>query len=131
MYPDASITGMATNTTTTSLSTLVENRIRLKEQLDSLTEQLKALDEVVIAEFQKEGLSKVETVLGKVNLVQSNTVVWNEEVLEDRLTTAQWNRVTVRKIDKVRLDAEILVGRIDAELVDDAKSIKQSKPFLR
>jgi predicted nuclease with TOPRIM domain len=122
---------MATNTTTTSLSTLVENRIRLKEQLDSLTEQLKALDEVVIAEFQKEGLSKVETVLGKVNLVQSNTVVWNEEVLEDRLTTAQWNRVTVRKIDKVRLDAEILVGRIDAELVDDAKSIKQSKPFLR
>lgn len=120
---------MTTNTET--LNTLTIQRIRLKEQIDALTEQLKDFDAVVIAEFQKAGVTKVETEAGKINLVQSNTVVWNEDVLQEILTDAQWKRVTVRKIDKARLEAELTVGRIDTDTVEIAKSIKQSKPFLR
>lgn len=123
---------MATNTNTNqSLSTLAEERIRLKAELDAVTKRLAELDSVVIAEFQKEGIDKIETPLGKINLIQSNTVVWNEDVLKELLTPAQWKRVTISKIDKVRLEAELTVGRISADEVEVAKSIKQSKPFLR
>ncbi len=129
---------MATKTTTdrtaeatNNLSTLVDERLRLKAELDALTERLKALDEVVIEGFQSAGLTKVQTENGKLNLIQSSTTKWNEEVLEELLTTAQWNRVTVRKVDKSRLDAELLLGRIDATDIEVAKDIKQSKPFLR
>ena len=116
---------------TKPLSTLVNERLRLKAELDDLAERLKALDEVVITEFQSAGVSKIETELGKLNLIQSNTTVWNEEVLQEYLSTAQWNRVSVRKLDKSRLEAELLVGRIEEDSVIGAKSTKQSKPFLR
>jgi len=116
---------------TQSLSTLVDERLRLKAELDELTDRLKAFDEVVIACFQSGGITKVETDNGKLSLIQSNTVQWNDEVLKGLITTAQWNRITVRKIDKVRLEAELVVGRIDADEVEVAKSVKQSKPFLR
>ena len=129
---------MATNTNTDrsaevtqSLSTLVDERLRLKAELDDLAERLKALDEVVISQFQSAGVSKIETELGKLNLIQSNTTVWNEEVLQEYLSTAQWNRVSVRKLDKSRLEAELLIGRIEEDAVVGAKSLKQSKPFLR
>lgn len=120
---------MATNTET--LTTLVEERIRLKAELDAVTERLKALDDVIIAEYQSAGVTKVETDLGKVNLIVNNTVVWNEEVLKEILTATQWKRIVVEKVDKSRLDAEITVGRINEGDVEVARSIKQSKPFLR
>lgn len=122
---------MTTNTNIQSLSTLVNERIRLKAELDTLTERLKDLDAVVINEMNQVSLTKVETELGKVNLIQSNTIVWNEEVLKGLLKPAQWKRIITEKIDKSRLDAELIVGRIDESLVDVARSVKQSKPFLR
>lgn len=122
---------MTTNTNIQSLSTLVNERIRLKAELDTLTERLKDLDAVVISEMNQVSLTKVETELGKVNLIQSNTIVWNEEVLKGLLKPAQWKRIIIEKIDKSRLDAELMVGRIDENLVDVARSVKQSKPFLR
>ena len=129
---------MATNPTTDritevnpSLSTIVSERIRMKDELEQLTERLKSLDSIIIAEFQSAGLTKVETEIGKLNLVQSNTVAWNEEVLKGLLKPAQWKRIVVEKVDKIRLEAELLVGRISEDEVDVAKSIKQSKPFLR
>lgn len=129
-HPLDKVVRMTTNTTAT-LTTLVNERLSLKAEIDSLNERLKNLDEIVIEELGKEGLTKVETELGKVNLIQSNTIVWNEEVLQELLTTAQWNRISVRKLDKSRLDAEVLVGRIDESNIDVAKRVKQSKPFLR
>ena len=122
---------MTTNTNTQSLSTLVEERIRLKAELDNLTQRLKDFDEIVIAELQSQNLTKFETTVGKVNLVQSNTVVWNDEVLKELLKPVQWKRIVIEKVDKSRLDAEIVVGRIDESLVEVARSVKQSKPFLR
>lgn len=122
---------MTTNTNTQSLSTLVEERIRLKAELDNLTQRLKDFDELVIAELQSQNLTKFETAVGKVNLVQSNTVVWNDEVLKELLKPVQWKRIIIEKVDKSRLDAELMVGRIDESLVEVARSIKQSKPFLR
>jgi hypothetical protein len=129
---------MATNTyadrtaeATSKLSTLVNERLRLKAELDALAEQLNAFDAVVISEFKSAGVKKVETDSGRLTLIEASTVKWNEEVLEELLTTAQWNRVTVRKVDKARLEAELLVGRIDASDVEVAKTIKDSKPYLR
>jgi hypothetical protein len=125
--PNADRTAEATS----KLSTLVNERLRLKAQLDALTEQLKSFDDVLINEFKTSGVKKVETEQGRLTLVEASTVKWNEEVLQELLTTAQWNRVTVRKVDKTRLEAELLVGRIDASEVEVAKTIKDSKPYLR
>lgn len=121
----------ADRTAEATIINAVEARQVLKKQLDALTEQLNDIDQALIAQFQEQGLKSVETPLGKVNLIQSNTVVWNDSILQDTLTPAQWNRITVRKVDKNLLEAELTIGRIDASLVEGAKSIKQSKPFLR
>ena len=115
----------------TNLNIAVEARQLLKSQLDELTAQLNDLDQTLIKEFQAQGLKSVTTALGKVHLVQNNTVVWNEEILKEMLTPAQWNRVTVRKVDTNLLEAAVTVGRLEISLVEGAKSIKQSKPFLR
>lgn len=117
--------------TAEALTTTIEARQLLKRQLDELTEQLAKVDEAIIAEFRAQGLTSVTTALGKINLIQSNTTVWNESVLESTLTTAQWNRITERKLNKHLLEAELTIGRIDPSLVEGAKSIKQSKPYLR
>lgn len=122
---------MATNKTNQSLTDLATERIALKAQIEELSQRLSSLDEALIFRLQRENITKVETSVGKINLVQNNTVVWNEEVLKGILTTAQWKRVIVEKIDKTRLEAEITIGRIESSDVDVAKSIKQSKPFIR
>lgn len=122
---------MATNTINHQLIEDLEYRIKLKRDIDALVENLEDLDTRLIAEMKEAGITKVETSLGKINLVQNNTVVWNEEVLRELLKPAQWKRIIVEKIDKTRLEAEITVGRIDGGEVEVAKSIKQSKPFLR
>jgi hypothetical protein len=124
-------TTQADCTAEATLTNLVRERQVLKAELDSLAERLKNIDESVITQFNEAGITKFETDLGKVNLIVNNTVVWNEEVLAEILTTAQWNRISVRKLDKARLEAELTIGRIDSDNVDVAKSIKQSKPFIR
>jgi hypothetical protein len=134
IYPFDIVYAMTTNTAdrkTEALTTTIEARQLLKRQLDELTEQLAKVDEAIIAEFREQGLTSLTTVLGKINLIQSNTVIWNDSVLEATLTTAQWNRITERKLNKHLLEAEITIGRIDPSLVEGAKSIKQSKPYLR
>ena len=130
-HPRSKVITMTTNTNTETLNTLVNERLILKAEIESMNERLKSLDEIVINKLNEEGLTKIETELGKVNLIQTNTIAWNEEVLQELLTTAQWNRVTTRKLDKTRFDAELIVGRINDSLVEVAKYIKQSKPFLR
>lgn len=116
---------------TPSLSTLAAERIRLKAEADAAAERLKAFDEALIEAMHKADVTKVETELGKVNLIQSTTTVWNEEVLKSILTMAQWKRIIVEKVDRQRLDAEVLINRIDKDLIEVARSEKQSKPFIR
>lgn len=114
-----------------SLSTLAAERIRLKAEADAAAERLKAFDEALIEAMRKADVTKVETEVGKVNLIQSTTTVWNEEVLKSILTTAQWKRIIVEKVDRQRLDAEVLINRINKDDIEVARSEKQSKPFIR
>lgn len=116
---------------TPSLSTLAAERIRLKAEADAAAERLKAFDETLIEAMRKADVTKVETEVGKVNLIQSTTTVWNEEVLKSILTTAQWKRIIVEKVDRQRLDAEVLINRINKDDIEVARSEKQSKPFIR
>jgi len=109
----------------------VELRQSLKKQLDALTTQLAEVDSQIIEAMRDGGLQSIETTIGKVTLVQPASTVWNETILQDALTTAQWNRVSVRKLDKSLLEAELTIGRIDSSLVVAAKSTKESKPYLR
>lgn len=114
-----------------TLTPSVELRQSLKKQLDALTAQLAEVDSEIIETMRTAGLKSIETSLGKVTLIQPTSIVWNETLLQDALTTAQWNRVTVRKVDKQLLEAELTVGRIDASIVEVARSTKESKPYLR
>lgn len=114
-----------------TLTPSVELRQSLKKQLDALTAQLAEVDSEIIETMRNAGLKSIETSLGKVTLIQPTSIVWNETLLQDALTTAQWNRVTVRKVDKQLLEAELTVGRIDASIVEVARSTKESKPYLR
>lgn len=114
-----------------TLTPSVELRQSLKKQLDALTAQLAEVDGEIIEAMRNAGLKSIETSIGKVTLIQPTSIVWNESLLQDALTPAQWNRVTVRKVDKHLLEAELTVGRIDASIVEVARSTKESKPYLR
>lgn len=114
-----------------TLTPSVELRQSLKKQLDALETQLAEVDAQIIDQMRNAGLKSIETSIGKVTLIQPVSVVWNEALLQDALTTAQWNRVTVRKVDKHLLEAELTVGRIDASIVEVARGTKESKPYLR
>ena len=116
---------------TKTINTLAEERILLKQELDALTERLKEHDEVLIKRLQSSDTTKVETSLGNLTLVSASTTSWNDEVLKELLTPAQWKRIIVEKVDKARLDAELLAGRINSDEVAVAKTIKPSKPYLK
>lgn len=122
---------MTTNTTPITLEVLAESRIRRKEHIELLTKQLEELDQEIIQRMEEDGVTSVESVVGKVNLIQSETIVWNKEVLKGLLSPSQWKRIIKVEIDKAKLDAELTIGRIDGDAVQVARTVKRSKKFLR
>ena len=122
---------MTTNTTPITLEVLAESRIRRKEHIELLTKQLEELDKEIIQRMEDEGVTSVESVVGKVNLIQSETIVWNKEVLKGLLSPSQWKKIIKVEIDKAKLDAELTIGRIDGDAVQVARTVKRSKKFLR
>lgn len=114
-----------------SLSALAHQRILMKAELEDMTNRLKEFDQTLIEAMRSADVSKVESPLGNVTLVQATVTSYEPTVLKEVLTTAQWKRIIDEVVNRNKLEAEILVGRIDSDLVEAAKSTKQNKPYLR
>jgi hypothetical protein len=64
-------------------------------------------------------------------LVEVVRGVLDEGLLEESLTKKQWEAISVRKLDRDLLEAYVLTGQIDAELVERCTEMKANAPFIK
>lgn len=67
----------------------------------------------------------------KVTYVQTETVRVNEAGLRKALGARTFNKYTVRKVDKTKLEDGIARGELDGNIVSEYCEIKKSKPYIR
>ena len=106
---------------------------KAKEEAVVLAKRIAELELVVIAAMDAAHLDKFASPNDAVKgtLVKAMRVVTDYDALEKLLSPAQWKRVTKPVLDKEKLEAEIVVGRIDASVVASVSEEKPNKPYLR
>lgn len=110
----------------------IDIRAALKEQIELLNKRLKQINIDLLANLDAAGLKKAITPLGnKVVVIEQEITAINADLLRDRLTPAQWNKVTERVLNEVLLDAMVTTGKVDATVVDECTYIAAEKRFLR
>ena len=116
----------------TTIEEKVDNRASLKEQIEVLEKRLKALNAEILADLTEAGLKDITTPLGNhVTVINQPITDINVDLLQSRLTPAQWNKVTTRVLSKPLLEAQVTIGKIDAAIVEECKFVKIAKRFLR
>ena len=120
------------STIVTNLEEQVDHRASIKEQIALLTKRLADVNTAILQGLDAHGLDRVTTTLGnKVVVVEQSVVDVNADLLKERITTSLWNKITERKINKVLLDAQVIVGGIDASIVGECSYVVCDKRFLR
>ena len=106
---------------------------KAKEDVASLAKTIALLEIEVVTAMELAGLDKIalpgDTIKG--TLVKAIRVVTDYDALEKLLTPAQWKRVTKSVLDKEKLEAEIVVGRIEASVIASVSEEKENKPYVR
>ena len=107
--------------------------VKTKERIAELGKRLVELELSVIAGLDKLKLTQIDLEDGAVKgtIVRVTRVVIDDVALEAALTSAMWNKITKRSLDKTMLEAQIVVGKIDAAVVAGASEEKANKPFLK
>ena len=107
--------------------------VKTKERIAELGKRLVELELSVIADLDKLKLTQIDLEDGAVKgtIVRVTRVVIDDVALEAALTSTMWNKITKRSLDKTMLEAQIVVGKIDAAVVAGASEEKANKPFLK
>ena len=106
---------------------------KAKESAAELAKTIAELELAVIAEMTKVGVTNVSVSDDAIKgtLVRVTRVVINDEQLETALGATVWNKVIKKVLDKEKLEAMIVVGKIDASVVAAASEEKINKPFVK
>lgn len=118
--------------TTVNVEEQIDHRASIKEQIELLNKRLTDVNKTILEALDAQGLDRLTTTLGnKVVVVEQTITDVNPDLLKDRLTTGQWNKVTERKLNKVLLDAQVTVGAIDQSVVAECTFVVAEKRYLR
>lgn len=108
------------------------------EQVTIWSKRKQELDKQIIEFMQANGLKAIESEEEgvRITLVQPEPVVYDAELLKDKLKRSAKGRAvlarcTVEVIDMAAIAAEVQAGNIDSKLVAQASSIKPVAPSLR
>ena len=106
---------------------------KAKESAAELAKTIAELELAVIAEMTKVGVTNISVSDDAIKgtLVRVTRVVINDEQLETALGATMWNKVIKKVLDKDKLEAMIVVGKIDASVVAAASEEKVNKPFVK
>lgn len=104
---------------------------KLKREEKKMQEEIKELEAKVITQMQTKKVSVFEVTGIKGTLVEGTTLTLDEEGLKAALPTATWNKITRQVLDKELLEANIVTGKIDADLVASFTEEKPRKPYVR
>lgn len=64
-------------------------------------------------------------------VVRAERVVIDSEALENTLDKRLWEKVTKRVVDNALLEAHVVTGAIDEQVVAACSEVKQNKPYVK
>jgi hypothetical protein len=109
----------------------LKERERLLAQIQQLTKEADTLKDAVMAEMERRGTTALENEEFRISYVTAEKLVYNYDVLAEKLTPAELKRVTKRVLDLDALSAQVQAGRISASKVAAATSVTFNKPYIR
>lgn len=110
-----------------TIESLTDRYVELRKQRDNVDEELREVAAQLQDHMEVADLASHKAASGrKVTVVTRTNTVMNEETLRKRLGAQLWNKVTVRKLDKRKLDAFIKSGEVKA--VDVAIAMTENEP---
>lgn len=117
----------------TSMQDYLLELARIKEAISNLNEEKLETECLLIEALEKKGQKSVTANNGDITgtLVKGSTISIDEEKLKKSLGAALWKKVTKQVLDKERLEAHIVTGDVDANVVAAASTEKDRKPFIK
>lgn len=113
------------------LTALVEEIAEVDTSLKDLNARRKDLRADILTAFENEGLDMFEVDgVAKVTLSKPKSLVLDYDKLVDLAPDDVVEKITVRVIDKEKLEAAIKLGDIDNGIVDAISSYKKQSPRL-
>lgn len=104
---------------------------RLKEERDEVERRYRDLQDTLVAHLNAKH-QKSTTVNGtKFTVVINERLVIDSDALKKGLGARIWNKFTVRKLDRAKLEAAVLEGSVDPVLVARHSSVKRDTPYIR
>lgn len=119
-----------------TLSPLLERLDELKNQRDTIAEQIKEVQDQVVATMTAEGKKSFKGVATNgdtlsATVVQSSRLNIDELKLARRLGKAAWMRVSTRVLDKKKLEAQIAAEKVDPMMVAECSDEVPNSPYIR
>ena len=108
-----------------------EVRIKADEAAHAKAEAETALIELLEANQQKTASYREGDKVVRATYVRSETVQVDEPGLRKALGARRFDRYTVRKLDKHKLEEGMARGEVDPTTVSQYSEIKRSRPFVR
>ena len=107
--------------------------VKAKADAAALAILIAQLEKEVIDEMERLNLVRVSYQDDQIKgtLVQAERVVTSETELEKLVTVQMWNKITKRVLDKEKLEAMVVVGKISAATIASASEVKQNKAYVR
>lgn len=106
---------------------------RIKDQINELTEQKAAVEADLIVALEKKGQKTISANNGDLTgtLVKGSVITIDEDALKKALGATLWKKVTKQVLDKERLEAHIVTGDVDPNVVASVSAEKDRKPYIR
>lgn len=104
---------------------------RLKDQQKSLGEQVYEAEARLIDAMERKGQKTVSAGDLRGTLVKGTTITIDEAALKKSLGARLWGKVTKQVLDKEKLEAHIVTGEVDPNVVASVSAEKDRKPFVK
>lgn len=106
---------------------------RLKENITSLQEDYRELEAQLVSQLESAGNKSVSANNGDLTgtVVRGTTLSYDEDGIKRSLGATLWKKVTKQVMDKEKLEAAIVVGDIDPNIIAQHTTEKDKKPYIR
>lgn len=114
-----------------TLADLFDALALLKDEKDEADRKYREVQAMVVAALESRQ-QKTATVHGrKFTLVAAERTVIDEDGLKKGLGAKVWNKFTIRKLDRSKLEQALLDGSVDPVLVARHSVVKRDTPHIR
>lgn len=113
------------------VAVLVERLADAKSAQHAADAEVKAVQAALIDMMNEDGITSASTEAHKAALVTATTIVIDEKKLKRVIGARLWNKVTVQKLDKKKLEAAVELGEVDMSDVAKSSDEVPKAPYIR